>query len=244
MSILGIIRTVVFITATLFAVIVLALSAHLIWFTETQFVYAFYTNYSAMGIATGLLTIGTLPVLLIIDANRKGAVTSMILTEMIILSILWILWLSTASLATGDFTAVANCDLIGDAGYATACHEAQAIEAFSFLNWLMLMAYAFVVLVFSFIAAARGHSTVWTSSVKTTNFFAPSVQAQQQPMAPGMVPQMGMPVQQQYPPNFAPQQQPSFIPGASPAPMYPAGTPISQGYAPTPPPGQGPYAQV
>jgi hypothetical protein len=230
MAVLDIVRMVAFIVATVFSVIVLALSAHVTSLTE-QADIPFYLTFAAMGIATALLTIFTLPVFLIIDNVRRGAVTSMIISEIVVLSILWILWLSTAGLAANAF------EIFCTFSTSSGCQEIQAVEAFSFLTWLGLMAYAFVLLTFTFIAAGRGHSSVWTSSVKDTNFFAPSVQQQQQPMATGgMIPQMQMPTGGQYPPI---QPQPMFVP----APYQ--GVPIgSQAYAPPSPAPvtQSPYA--
>jgi len=55
---------------------------------------------------------------------------------------------------------------------ATLCHQANAIQGLSFVNWLFLMGYVGVLLTFAIIAATRGIGRVWTSSVRDTDFFA------------------------------------------------------------------------
>lgn len=52
------------------------------------------------------------------------------------------------------------------------CHQFQAMEAFSWLNWLILWGWTFVLLVFSVIALSRGNRSVWTAPAGQTDFFA------------------------------------------------------------------------
>jgi hypothetical protein len=117
------------------------------------------------------------------------------------------------------------------------------------------MIYSFILLVFCFIATARGHN-IWFSSVRDTNFFAPAIVTQMQaqflpqsqPFSPALVPQFaGQPM---YPPYSVPQQGIPFQAAPmqqmpfqnSPAPfMTPQsnGSPYPvQGTFPTPPPQQ------
>ncbi|KAI6047989.1 hypothetical protein EDC04DRAFT_42145 [Pisolithus marmoratus] len=217
-------RVVALAVSVVFSVIVLGLSAHLISLTEKY--YAFYFIFGALGIATAVLTIFTVPVMLIIDVVRRGAFTSMVIVELIWLFVLWVLWVATAG------EAVSAAELYFSAGCVyenslvnQACHEIQAVEAFSFLVFFILLGYTIVLLVFTCIAAARGNS-LWLKSVRESNFLAPS------PTAPPPPQPMG-----QYPGTVAPQyqvppQQPQYT-GASGQPPY-AGppTPSQQPYYP------------
>jgi hypothetical protein len=191
MSILSTIRLATWGAAILFSLITLALAAHFTSITlQPSTVYGYYSTYTyrgvyfpfaAMAIATSLLTLLTLPPFIGIDYTRTGAPTSMIMTEMIVVTILWILWLVTGSLTANETfgRGLSGCTL-------TICHEYNAIEAFSFLAFIFLLGYAFTLLVFTLIAHNRGHSSVWTQSIKETNFFAPPVNA------PGGTPATGV----------------------------------------------------
>jgi hypothetical protein len=234
MSILTTIRLVTFIAAIVFSVIVLSLSAHIIAFYESEL--SIYPRFAAMGIAVSLITLLTLPTFMVIDAQRDGAPTSMIIVELATLTLLWVLWLVAASLSAQWFGGF-NCDIfLSTTDFQASCHESQAVEAFSFLAFFAILGYVFVLLVFTIIAHNRGHN-VWTSSVKQTNFFAPPVNPP--PDAGG---EKGMPPQQQqqyqYPPqqNFAPPPQ-NFAP---PPQQY--GTP-PPGAQYMPPPQQQQYPQ-
>jgi len=62
--------------AIAFSFIVLILAAMIINFTITEI--GIYYTFSSLGITTSILTLLTLPVMLLYSANRKGAFTSMI----------------------------------------------------------------------------------------------------------------------------------------------------------------------
>jgi hypothetical protein len=163
MAILPLIRLVVFTATLVFAVIVLALSAHL-----TSLTAPVVFDFEGLGIAVGVLSLITMPVMIGVDFARRGAFTSMVLVELIWTFILWVLWIATAALAAeesqisfGDFSASCNFENTIVAG---ECHELAAIEAFSFLAWLLLMGYNITLLVFAIMGASRGNRT-WTSSV-------------------------------------------------------------------------------
>jgi hypothetical protein len=275
MSFLSVTRTVVFIVTTLFSVIVLALAAHLTSLTVA--VYQAYSNpygsygssypydttgnqspydslayfpFAAMGIATALLTFISLPIFLLVDVYRQGAWTSMIIVEIPTLTFLWVLWLSTAGLTASVYAPLSAAQLCSSVYAGPACGEIQAILAFSFLNWLSLMAYASVLLVFVFIAQARGNP-VWTGSVQSTNFFAPRrVQQQQQQQHELHQQVQKFPLQQpmaipaaSFSPQMQMQPQPMFVPGMSPTGgmVYLPGSPVPQTVSPPP---MTPYPQM
>ncbi|KAF5388246.1 hypothetical protein D9615_000024 [Tricholomella constricta] len=203
-------RLAAFGVVSVFSLIVLALSAHLINTTTTF--YGGYFSFSALGVATAVLTMLTLPVMLAVDNMRKGAFTSMIIVELAWLGFLWVLWLSSAATASQVSLFVFGGPTCGSRSsrLSTACREASAIQAFSYLNWFILFGYIGTLLAFSIMAATRGYKRVWFQSVKDTEFNAPPV-----PTAPVV-----QPIQtQQYAPTNTGVTQQAYPPG-SPAPGW------------------------
>jgi len=188
MVFLHILRLVVLTISVAFSVVVLGLSADLIE-TTLSFLGAYF-YFTPLAITSAAITTLTAPVLLICDAKRKGAFTSMIVVELPWLSVLWVLWLATAAEAVvaNQFMYPEGCALADGLGppASTTCHEFVAVEAFAFIVWIILMGYCLLLLIFSIIGASRGHK-VWTSSVKETNFLAPA------PAIVGMVGSSGSP---------------------------------------------------
>jgi hypothetical protein len=217
-------RTIVFIASSLAGLAILAMGAHIVSWAGS-FASGLYFQYASLAVATGLLTIISLPAMLVISIGRKGAFTSMIVFELCWLWFLWVMWIACA----GN---VASTVWIGSCGHAkgigaTICGETQAIEALGFITWLMIMAYTVTLLVFTVMVHMRGHSSIWTTAVREANFTAPAVfSAPVQPsyevkMDNTGVSQFSPPPQGQY---GAPQAQ---------YPPYNPGTPVS-GYSGTP----------
>ncbi|RDB20527.1 hypothetical protein Hypma_012390 [Hypsizygus marmoreus] len=234
------IRLAAFGTVTLFSFIVLAVAAHLTDISTTYF--GGYYSSAALSIATAVLSLLSLPVFLVVDKLRRGAFTSMIAVELSWLTLLWILWLSSAAAATdaASRTFVASCSRYFNSHTRTACKEFSVIQAFGFLNWLILLGYTSTLFAFTLIAANRGQKAVWTQSVKNTDFNAQAVTGTT--TAPQF--QTDKIQQQQFispQSSGAPQQQAGHSPvGAS---QYPpqagwAGQPQASG------PAQSPYPQV
>ncbi|KAA1466068.1 hypothetical protein DENSPDRAFT_876220 [Dentipellis sp. KUC8613] len=165
-------RVVVFAVSLLFSVIVLGLAADVISITEE---FDFYWICMALAVATAVLTLATVVPMLVVDWLRRGAFTSLVIVEVVWLSILWILWLSTGAYAAWTDGVVypgSSCDYFSHTN-SQVCQEFKAIMAFSFLTWILLMAYTITLLVFAFIGQSRGNRT-WTSTVRDTTFLAPS----------------------------------------------------------------------
>ncbi|KAH6896402.1 hypothetical protein BKA70DRAFT_1570045 [Coprinopsis sp. MPI-PUGE-AT-0042] len=94
--------------------------------------------------------------------------------------------------------------------------EAQAFEAFAFINWLALIFYTTTLFVVAIMSHNKGNSVVWTSSVRDFDFNAavqqssiPAVTPGPQAQQPDNPPQQ--PMQQQQP--LAPQG--SYFPQAN-----------------------------
>jgi len=167
---------VVFGAATLFAVIAIVLAGLITNYTDT-FLGGFF-SFAALAIATGLLTLLTLPTMLIISRIRKGAFTSMIAVEIGWIWFLWIMWLAVG--ASTASTGILFIDRCGD--YArfgslveAACNETSALTAFGFLSWIFLMFYHITLVTLTFRQHLRGYTGVWTSDVTETDFDATGV---------------------------------------------------------------------
>jgi len=164
------IRLGTFVTTLLFSLIVLCVSADLVSLTNAQSDFGF----SALSLTTGLLTLITLGPMLLIDMNRQGSIFSYIVVEISCIAVLWVLWLSTGSYAASTDNTVFGQDtscnfgdfFIGNLGRLDrACHETQAVVAFSFLTWIILMGYTVMLLVLGLRAQERGRPA-WKTGVR------------------------------------------------------------------------------
>jgi len=144
-------------------------------------------GWTGLALAISIITLITLGPMLIIDLLRSGAMSSWILIEVIVVGVLSILWLATgADAAAYTDGVVPNCSVFDDTNVdvglvsvnlgvlGTLCRSYQAIEAFAFLNWLLLMGYAITLVVLTFMSSNRGNSGVWKSSVRQTDFMGGS----------------------------------------------------------------------
>ncbi|KAJ3544173.1 hypothetical protein NMY22_g2875 [Coprinellus aureogranulatus] len=202
-NLLPLLRIGVFGSVCVLSLIVFALSAHIISVTSTAR-YGYYFTFTALGLATALLTLISLPAIYVISIKRRGAFTSYIGVEVGWCWFLWIMWVATASHTVGFGVNFCSGGL---------CSEAQVIEAFSFLNWLAMMGYTITLLAFAIMLHMRGHTNVWTAEVTTFDWNAPNVKfaqhnhpggvVQDKYVAGGMVPQQQViyPQQGQYPPQ-------------------------------------------
>ncbi|EMD40471.1 hypothetical protein CERSUDRAFT_80138 [Gelatoporia subvermispora B] len=164
MSWVDITRIVIFAWAFFCGILAMALSADAISFT-TGF-YKETLNGNAMAVAVGVLTIVTIPPMLVVDFLRTGAFTSMILVELSWLGLLELLWLVAGALAAANVSNFfeGTCDWIPHS-VGNACHETAATAAFSFLAFLPLLGYEILILTLAIIRHTRG-APIWTSSVK------------------------------------------------------------------------------
>ncbi|EPT02813.1 hypothetical protein FOMPIDRAFT_1047546 [Fomitopsis schrenkii] len=172
---LGIFRLATLIFAVICGIIVLAVGGHMI--SETESYADAYNDYAALGVATGVLTFVTLPVMIALDFFAS-TFTSWIAVELGWLGLLWILFLATGADAANTLNQLDNqCDFVYNI-VQNVCHETQVLAAFAFLAWIALAAYTVTLLVVAVLNS--GASThIWTSSVKDT-FGSPSTKASNQ----------------------------------------------------------------
>ncbi|GJE84953.1 MARVEL domain-containing protein [Phanerochaete sordida] len=163
-------RLAVFGTVSVLAIIVMGLAAG--WIASTEKELDSYFAYAALAVAVPVLTLFTVPPMLVVDLLRRGAFTSMILVEVVWLGILWVLWLATAAYAAdqlGGFGGSCHSRFY-PSWWTTGCSETQAITAFSFLIWLALLGYWIALVTIASISATRGAPGVWYASVRDAQF--------------------------------------------------------------------------
>ncbi|KAG2367718.1 hypothetical protein BDR07DRAFT_1392757 [Suillus spraguei] len=169
MGFFSVARIVLFSITIAFSVIELGLNAYFLSLTVPD---DFYFIFSVLGLVTTLLTIITIPIMLIVGFVRRGAFTSMIVFELSWLFTLTILWVATAgdAISTSNYYYPQGC-VDTNPTVNAYCMELQAVEAFAFLNFFIFLGYTCVLLVFSIIGSSRGND-VWTRSVQEATFFA------------------------------------------------------------------------
>jgi hypothetical protein len=220
-------RMVVFGMTSLFSLIVVIHGGLITNFSNT-----FLDNYAGLGIATGLLTMLTLPAMLALSTFRKGVFSSMIALEIGWIWFLWIMWLAVGGNSAGSFVFVGSCSRFLESNVVAACNESSAITAFGFLSWIMLMSYCSILFTLTFRQHLRGNTGVWTRDVTETDFTA--VGANNNPQ---VIYDNKFTYPNQYPPAGSP-----IIPQQTPGSYTHAGVPYQAG-SPNQPQAPGLYTQ-
>jgi len=212
MAILPIIRLALFGTVLVFSIIVLGLAGNTISLLNGNIPNQF--TYAPLAVAISVITLVVLTPMIIVEFLRRGAITSWLMVEMIICVVIGILWLATAADASGSDVSESfsgSCDFIGTAKAVselqTACHSWQAIQAFGYLNWIFLKAYATLLLILAVIQNSRGNKGIWQTPVSEVPFFGGGNSASS---GPPMTDKMGEPTtaDHSYPPQNSPQNYP------------------------------------
>jgi hypothetical protein len=193
------IRRVTFVTTILSSLIALSLSAALASLTGGG---AVSFGFSSFPLAASVITLLLVGPMFFVDLYRKGSYFSYVVVEVSCLSFLWLLWLSSAAdTANKDhaisliFSGQSGChwssaltspyspNSVYPPGYPStnyglpkldqACREIKAIEAVSFLTWLLLMSYTVTLLALALRARSRGHN-VWQTAVSDGVIFYPN----------------------------------------------------------------------
>ncbi|KAH7105601.1 hypothetical protein BKA62DRAFT_690272 [Auriculariales sp. MPI-PUGE-AT-0066] len=206
-------RLVAHVLFLVFSLIVLGLSANLVSNTDKWFYHTPSWLGFTLFVAIFSLLVGV--PLLVIDRIRNGAITGMVAVELAWTGILGVFWLAAAGSQAGS--AIINeldCSDLGFGGeIESQCHQFKAMEAFSWLNWLLLWGWTLALLVFSIIALTRGNKSVFTSPAGQTDYFARSSQPMVPPVQYQPTGASYPPMQQQFSPQYA--QQPMGHPVAA-----------------------------
>jgi len=189
-----------------FSIIVLGITANLV----SQFKNGHVPAWLGFTLFVAIFSLLIGVPILVIDKLRRGAITSFVVVELAWTAFLGLLWLAAAADQSSNLILVGDCSAYGgfDSAEESLCHQLQAMQAFSWLNWLLLWGWTFILLIFSIIAMTRGNP-VWTSPAGETDFFArndskipPAVQYQN---TGGAYPPTQQ--QQQFAPQFTGQTQ-------------------------------------
>ncbi|KAI0669999.1 hypothetical protein C8Q78DRAFT_1079910 [Trametes maxima] len=165
---LSIFRIAVLAWSSFCAIILLGLGAHFLASADTLRIPT--AAWSGLAVATAVLSLITMPTMVIIDILRTGAFTSLIVVELAWLGFLGILFLATGAAAAQNAAGFwVECSTWTPALARNICGETSAGAAFGFLGWLPLWAYAATLLTLLILHANRGHY-VWKTSVKEAGF--------------------------------------------------------------------------
>ncbi|RPD63327.1 hypothetical protein L226DRAFT_569386 [Lentinus tigrinus ALCF2SS1-7] len=166
MSLMFIYRLCTFAFVMIAALIVMALSAQ----TTAALQKLAHTSalYSNFGVASGVLTLVSIPFMLMKDCFGAGP-SSVILFELIWLSVLWILFFVTGGLTFADANfskIVKSCDELSiSPDLVNICRDAQPIGILAILAAVALLIYFLALLVFAAMRSSR-QGPVWMQSVK------------------------------------------------------------------------------
>jgi len=165
-------RLVILVLVLIFSITLLGVSAH--WDNVSSQI-GLHVEFADMALAISVITILTVMPMVLVDFFRSGAFTSFILVEIVWFTILWVLWLATGALTSSNAVASeifsSGCDFfdVSDPALATAandtCRQWGTLQAFEYLNFILLFIYSITLVVFGFIGSNRGEH-VWTNSVR------------------------------------------------------------------------------
>ncbi|KAJ1308541.1 hypothetical protein OPQ81_004242 [Rhizoctonia solani] len=163
MALFDTLRLVSFATVLAFSLIVLGISGY--WVSLLEGVATSLATSSSFSLAVSVITWAFMFPVLLVSTLRRGSFLSWVAMELGICGFLWVLWLASAAYTTSMSAGITlNCDLALTAAVESVCRQYQAIQAFSWLNWLILFAYLVLVIIFAVKAMNKGQS-VWTMEI-------------------------------------------------------------------------------
>lgn len=167
MALFDTVRTASFATVLAFALIVLGISGY--WVSLLGG-YGTFVNFS---LAVAVLTWAFVFPILLVSKLRRGSFLSWVAVELGVVGFMWIMWLATASYITSMTAGYAlNCDSrFLSTVEESICRQYQALQAFSWLNWLIIFAYLVMLIVFIVKAVSTGRS-VWTAEIADLSSFS------------------------------------------------------------------------
>ncbi|KAG1736422.1 uncharacterized protein EDB91DRAFT_1292013 [Suillus paluster] len=147
MAVLPWLRAFVFSFASLLALVVIGICAHI-----ESFVAGYqnaYLTFAALGLAAGSLTVLSLPLFLIVGRVRRGAVMSMVVFEAVWFFFLWVTWVATAvsTVAGRAYYFPDGCIYTNYPQTNQICYEVTIMEAAAFIIFFCVFIY-YVTIVF------------------------------------------------------------------------------------------------
>ncbi|KAF8759795.1 hypothetical protein RHS01_01969 [Rhizoctonia solani] len=157
------VRLASYATVLVFSLIVLGISGY--WVSLLQGTGTGLGTPASFSLAVSVITWAFMFPALLVSIFRRGSFLSWVAIELGICGVLWVLWLASAAYTTSLSAGIAlNCDLASDIGAESSCRQYQAIQAFSWLNWVILFAYIVLVIALAIKAMNKGQS-VWTMEI-------------------------------------------------------------------------------
>lgn len=175
LSIFRIIRFSIFFTVMTWSLIVLGLAA----FFDHLIIAGEMTRYVPYAIFAAVITLVTIPTLLIAGSLRRYMLLSEVRTELGLTGLLGLFWF-ILGITTGpaeDVTITCDFDGSGDFietdEYSTDMYQEQlrVLRAFSIFNALLLIGYFLFLLFLAFRQHHMGRRIVWTSTAATYPWF-------------------------------------------------------------------------
>lgn len=164
------VRLVALAVVILFSVIVLGVSANLVS-KVSDISGASTPSWLGYTLFVSIITLLVAIPVTVIDQLRNGAITSIVVVELAWTAILGIFWLAAAAAQASNVFIPGDCSVLGGEG-ESICRQFQAMQAFSWLNWILLWGWTFLLVVVAAIALSRGNRGVWTGPAGQTDFFA------------------------------------------------------------------------
>lgn len=217
-----VIRTIVFglVSVSSFIVLCLCISIRLDK-TDTH-----YFALEVFALANASLTLLTLPTMLYLSLQRKGAFVSLVSFEVWWTFFLWIIWLAFEGLSAPTRWSIAKfglCELPYYWNYwanqkkQPVCRHSQAVTGLAFLNSIALFCYNMTLFILIARQSRRGNSTVWKGYINETDFSARDNQAIPSNTQAGVAPQNMAPAVA----IVVPTQQPQVAPTQHMTSHYP-----------------------
>ncbi|GAB1524930.1 membrane-associating domain protein [Rhizoctonia solani] len=157
------VRLASYATVLVFSLIVLGISGY--WVGLFQGAGTGLGTPASFSLAVSVITWAFMFPALLVSTFRRGSFLSWVAIELGICGFLWVLWLASAAYTTSLSAGMTlNCDLVSNTGAESICRQYQAIQAFSWLNWLILFAYIVLVIALAIKGMNKGQS-VWTMEI-------------------------------------------------------------------------------
>lgn len=127
--------------------------------------------FSAFSLAVAIITLVTIWPMRIADIFAPNAFICTVLFEVIWLGLLDCFWLGVAAWSTVWYSPWATlCPLFSQLDYVgDACLDMRLDVAFGYINFILLLGYHMMILVFGILSSQNGKSA-WMESVRTTKF--------------------------------------------------------------------------
>jgi len=164
-AVLLILRLVVLAVVSTFSVIVLALGAHILS------VFHFSFRFAGLAVAVSAVTLVTLISMLVLSIFYRGMWANLVLVEVSSLSILWVLWLAVGGLTADKTVIICGAEATMRGATPFDCNEQMALEAFAWLNWLILLTFTLFIIALGIIQHLRGNY-IWMVPIYEIDFIA------------------------------------------------------------------------